>query len=70
MNLNNVCSVPLGALLADYMLEQGDKVKVQVKATNIYGTSALSALDAAKQVEVQTVPHMPLSAPSRGSQTT
>lgn len=65
-----MCQVPLGALIADYMLVQGDMVKVQVKATNIYGTSTLSVLNTAKSVYVETVPHMPLSAPTRGSQTT
>lgn len=49
-NLNNECLVPLGALLADYMLEQGDRVRVQVTATNVYGTSVPSALQTVKQV--------------------
>lgn len=56
-------------LLADYNLVEGDRIEVQVTASNIYGTSDLSEIVDSSIKYVQTVPHKPAQSPERGALT-
>ena len=42
-----VCSIALTDLLTDYLLMEDDEIRVQVTATNNFGTSDLSDVDSA-----------------------
>lgn len=43
-SLDTVCLVNLPDLLSGYLLVEGDLIKVEVTATNVYGTSPPSEL--------------------------
>jgi len=49
-------------------LQQGDLVQAKVTATNNYGDSAISDANTAGAL-IETVPHIPTIAPTRGSNT-
>jgi hypothetical protein len=57
-------------LISYYSLEEGDHIIVHVSATNDYGTSDLSPVEVTTVKKVETVPHKPQHAPSRGVLTT
>jgi hypothetical protein len=58
-SLDTLCSIALTDLWIDYNLVEGDRIEVQVTATNIYGTSDLSEVVDSSIKYVQTVPHKP-----------
>ena len=43
-----MCSIALADLLTDYGLKEDDQIQVKVTATNLYGTSELSDVDASQ----------------------
>jgi hypothetical protein len=66
--LLTICSIALTDLISNYLLLEGDDIKVQVSATNMYGVSTLSQV--ANSQKVQVVPHKPSQLIARGSLTT
>lgn len=67
------CVIPVSVLQASpYSLVQGDKVVARMLATNAVGSSSYSddgILTGQSYAEIQSVPHKPPSAPSRGATT-
>lgn len=55
--------------MSDYSLIEDDIIYVQVQSENQYGLSELSEFDVALAKSVETVPHKPVQAPTRGSLT-
>ena len=67
---NAYCTIPLTHLQSNSFtgLGQGDRVVAKVKATNSFGTGTESDVNTSGAL-IETVPHKPAAAPTRGTQT-
>lgn len=64
----NACEVEMSVLRGSlYNLEQGALVIVKVQAQNVIGWSSESAINGLAAAQVETVPHSPSQAPTRGA---
>jgi hypothetical protein len=64
--LETMCSIVFSDFIDTYGLVEGQDIHVKVTATNGFGTSDISVVDLTSVKAVQTVPHKPLAAPTRG----